>query len=283
LNVAVLKLPLKDDHCGVRYNKELDQYVVTVEIHSHSIVIVDEDVVLNVTCHGSKKTFKKQYVFGRSTQEKLTMSVRESDNGVAVREVLYTKQYTLAVTTTSNKVNFRVGNCSAQCGDFPAIKLSDSRGCSLYPSLLTNFTRTDSGWYAYIFSAFPFPSGTEIIYSCQVTPCREECQVYTCGERNSVSRRSGTEGMAQVQSLHTAVLLRHQLEETTWMQPYEMTTEKSNNSDKSDHSEVMCTLCIVLSGELIFLNEIKAEAVQQKRQVTTIEESPQTDQMLAHY
>ncbi|KAK5984847.1 Zona pellucida domain protein, partial [Trichostrongylus colubriformis] len=221
---------------------ELDQYVVTVEIHSHSIVIVDEDVVFNVTCSGNRRTSTQMPL-----RNEMTLSVREMESGRIVREVIHANQYLLAIASTSNAHDFRVANCTAQNGLNPPIELTDSRGCSLYPSLFTHFKRATNGWYATISSMFRFPLSTNITFSCQVVRCQGECVVHSCIERNSVIRRSGSELITFTESLHTTVLLRHEPEATTTMQAYEQTTQPGNVCEMSGDGTVMCTLCVLLS------------------------------------
>ncbi|PIO64367.1 zona pellucida-like domain protein, partial [Teladorsagia circumcincta] len=247
-NVAVLKLALRNNHCGVRYNNELDQYMVTIEIHTHSIVIVDEDVVLNVTCRGNRKTSTNV-----PTRDKLTLSVRENGAGRSVGEVLHANPYTLAVESNSTKVNFRVGNCSLRSENYSPIELTDSRGCALYPSLLTDFKSAGNGWYAAISPMFRFPPSARITFSCHVLRCRGECTTYPCGERNSVTRRSGTETIILAESLHTTVLLRDKPEAATLMQAYEQASQTNTDCDMSNDNGMMCILCVILSGKQILL------------------------------
>lgn len=56
-------------------------------------------------------------------------------------------------------------------------QLTDRRGCSLLPNLVSHFTRTDSAMVATLPSMFRFPNSNTVTLNCKVDPCDGNCEV----------------------------------------------------------------------------------------------------------
>ncbi|VDO83871.1 unnamed protein product, partial [Heligmosomoides polygyrus] len=159
-NVAVLTVALSSGHCGVRY---------TVCSHTSSSY---SSCVLNYFVH-----FRPF----RPVSGEFQLSILES--GAVVKEVTWLNSYTLSIerTTSAATSSFRVGSCIAWSND--TVALTDSHGCTLLPTLLTDFKKVGDSSQANITSMFRLPSATVITFSCQVISCQRTCQVQIFKER----------------------------------------------------------------------------------------------------
>uniref|UniRef100_A0A1I7XDQ5 ZP domain-containing protein n=1 Tax=Heterorhabditis bacteriophora TaxID=37862 RepID=A0A1I7XDQ5_HETBA len=182
--MAILKLDLNAQHCGIRYDEELDLYSLTVDVHSHPILIVDDDKSVNITCKGKNNSTKSK---DRDSKD-FTLAV--FDNGFPIQEVEYAKKYSLQIQSLSSQSsNIQVGICTTTGAGNMTVELTDERGCSILPSLLSDFSRTNSGIAADIHSMFRFPIIEQITFTCQVSICGRHCEENSCtDERTPVSR-----------------------------------------------------------------------------------------------
>lgn len=244
-NVAVLTVALSSGHCGVRYSQELDLYTVSVEIHAHTVVIVDEDIVVNVTCKGNK-TSTKTAPF-RPVSGEFQLSILES--GAVVKEVTWLNSYTLSIerTTSAATSSFRVGSCIAWSNDTVAVELTDSHGCTLLPTLLTDFKKVGDSSQANITSMFRLPSATVITFSCQVISCQRTCQQISCGDTHFTSRSRGSTAISAAQFATATVMLKEKPEGSSAVQAFELAYEQKEECDEHDESSVWLSLSIALS------------------------------------
>ncbi|CAI2350997.1 unnamed protein product [Caenorhabditis sp. 36 PRJEB53466] len=187
-NVAVLKLNLKSEECGVKYDAASRTHSVTVDVHSHPVLIVEGDKSVNITCRE----------VGNGTQ---TMSLRNShassdyqlrvlSSRLPIETVRYSQPYTLQIRSLVNQQSssFFVGQCNAQpVGGNVSVQLTDPVGCALFKSIMGNFARRESVEEAEIPSMFRFPNAQQLKISCVVTECDGNCETRSCDTDSSAS------------------------------------------------------------------------------------------------
>ncbi|CCD70963.1 ZP domain-containing protein [Caenorhabditis elegans] len=189
-NVAVLKLNLKSDECGIKYDVASKTYSVTVDVHSHPVLIVEGDKSVNVTCREIANG--TQHYASQMTSQSSDYQLRVLSSRLPVDTVKYSQPYTLQIrplpSTQQNSYSFFVGQCIAQpVGGNVTVQLTDPVGCALFKSIMGHFARRESVEEAEIPSMFRFPNAKQLKISCIVTECDGSCEARTCDQDSSAS------------------------------------------------------------------------------------------------
>uniref|UniRef100_A0A8R1ITQ2 ZP domain-containing protein n=1 Tax=Caenorhabditis japonica TaxID=281687 RepID=A0A8R1ITQ2_CAEJA len=188
-NVAVLKLNLKSSECGVKYDVASQAYQVTVDVHSHPVLIVKGDKTVNVTCRQSENT-TTHFMSQNTVNFNPDYELRVLSSRLPVNTVRYSQPYTLQIRphSTLDSLSFFVGQCTAQpVGGNVTVQLTDPVGCALFKSIMGNFARRESVEEAEIPSMFRFPNAKQLHISCIVTECDGSCETRSCDTDSSAS------------------------------------------------------------------------------------------------
>lgn len=188
-NVAVLKLNLKSDECGIKYDVASRQHSVTVDVHSHPVLIVEGDKSVNITC---REMVNGTQHFSSQITQTPDYELRVLSSRVPVDTVKYSQPYTLQIrpfpNPSQNAYSFFVGQCSAQpVGGNVTVQLTDPVGCALFKSIMGHFARRETVEEAEIPSMFRFPNAKQLKISCIVTECDRKCESRTCDSDSSAS------------------------------------------------------------------------------------------------
>ncbi|CAI5449279.1 unnamed protein product [Caenorhabditis angaria] len=180
-NVAVLKLDLNSDDCGIQYDTETNTYWVNIDIHSHPILIVEGDKSLKITCNIDPNVNISSNV--NDEEENRDYEMRLLSNRLPVDVVKYSQPYTLQIRPLSSQLpNYFIGQCIARGGN-QSVQLTDTIGCALFKSIMSDFARRDYVEEAEIPSMFRFPAAMKLEITCAVI----DCDGKSCGERNCAS------------------------------------------------------------------------------------------------
>ncbi|CAB3406389.1 unnamed protein product [Caenorhabditis bovis] len=218
-NVAVLKLKLASDECGMRYNSTTKTYSVTIDVHSHPVLIVDGDKSLEIVCRENQNDTRSPIDEPTSDYELRVLSSR-----LPVDVVNYSQPYTLQVRRrrpTSSSSSFYVGKCTAEpIGGNVTVQLTDSIGCALFKSIMGDFKRREFVEEADVPSMFKFPAASELRIACVVTSCDGvECERRSCRDSASTStlleRTTASIETDDVQTATIVVGLQKRRRETT--------------------------------------------------------------------
>lgn len=186
-NVAVLKLNLKE--CGIVYDVESKTHSVTVDVHSHPVLIVEGDKSVNITCR-EMVNGTQHYTHMNSPSPDYELRVLSSR--LPVGTVKYSQPYTLQIRPFKNPSQslntFFVGQCTAQpIGGNVSVQLTDPVGCALFKSIMGHFKRREYVEEAEIPSMFRFPNAKLLKIECIVTECEGKCEERTCDSDSSAS------------------------------------------------------------------------------------------------
>ncbi|KAF1758644.1 hypothetical protein GCK72_015103 [Caenorhabditis remanei] len=190
-NVAVLKLNLKSDECGIKYDVTSRTHSVTVDVHSHPVLIVEGDKSVNITCR-EMINGTQHFMSQMNTQTTPDYELRILSSRLPVDTVKYSQPYTLQIrpfpNPSQNAYSFFVGQCTAQpVGGNVTVQLTDPVGCALFKSIMGHFARRESVEEAEIPSMFRFPNAKQLQISCIVTDCDGKCEARTCDSDASAS------------------------------------------------------------------------------------------------
>lgn len=189
-NVAVLKLNLKSDECGIKYDVTSKTHSVTVDVHSHPVLIVEGDKSVNITCR--EMVNGTQHYSSQMSVQSPDYQLRVLSSRLPVDTVKYSQPYTLQIrpfpNPSQNAYSFFVGQCTAQpVGGNVTVQLTDPVGCALFKSIMGHFARRESVEEAEIPSMFRFPNAKQLKISCIVTECDGKCEERTCDSDSSAS------------------------------------------------------------------------------------------------
>uniref|UniRef100_A0A1I7UFP7 ZP domain-containing protein n=1 Tax=Caenorhabditis tropicalis TaxID=1561998 RepID=A0A1I7UFP7_9PELO len=190
-NVAVLKLNLKSTECGIKYDVDSRTHSVTVDVHSHPVLIVEGDKSVNITCR--EMVNGTQHFVSHGNVQSPDYQLRVLSSRLPVETVKYSQPYTLQIRPLSNPSqasadSFFVGQCIAQpVGGNVSVQLTDPVGCALFKSIMGHFTRREYVEEAEIPSMFRFPNAKQLMISCTVTECDGKCEERTCDSDSSAS------------------------------------------------------------------------------------------------
>lgn len=188
-NVAVLKLNLKSEECGTKYDTETKTHAVTVDVHSHPVLIVEGDKSVNVTC---REMVNGTQHFSQMNVPSPDYQLRVLSSRLPVDTVKYSQPYTLQIrpfpNSSQNPYSFFVGQCIAQpINGNVTVQLTDPVGCALFKSIMGHFARRESVEEAEIPSMFRFPNAKQLKITCIVTDCDGKCEERTCDSDSSAS------------------------------------------------------------------------------------------------
>ncbi|CAO4375136.1 unnamed protein product [Caenorhabditis nigoni] len=189
-NVAVLKLNLKSEECGIKYDFGTKTHSVVVDVHSHPVLIVEGDKSVNVTCR--ELVNGTQHFSSQMNPPTPDYELRVLSSRLPVDTVKYSQPYTLQIrpfpNPSHNAYSFFVGQCTAQpVGGNVTVQLTDPVGCALFKSIMGHFARRESVEEAEIPSMFRFPNAKQLKISCIVTDCDGKCEARTCDSDASAS------------------------------------------------------------------------------------------------
>lgn len=190
-NVAVLKLDLKSDECGIKYDSVTRTHSVTVDVHSHPVLIVEGDKSVNITCR-ELVNGTQHYASQINNPTTSDYELRVLSSRLPVDTVKYSQPYTLQIrpypNPSQNAYSFFVGQCTAQpINGNVTVQLTDPVGCALFKSIMGHFARRESVEEAEIPSMFRFPNAKQLRISCIVTDCDGKCEPRTCDSDASAS------------------------------------------------------------------------------------------------
>ncbi|CAI4227207.1 unnamed protein product [Auanema sp. JU1783] len=175
-NLSVLKIFFNQTECGMVYNQDDDTYKMTVDIHSHPILIIDSDQALNISCRAPNNSTSTATSLNSSFYH---LEVYDHDN-YGLQEVRYASPYSVRISSFDRSKDFTVGKCVSYADDKEIVQLTDFRGCSVFPALFGDFVRGPSGFTSSFPSMFRFPSSNLMTISCDVHTCDGSCEDYDC-------------------------------------------------------------------------------------------------------
>lgn len=188
-NVAILKLKLTSNECGVLFDENMQEYNVAIRVQSHPVLIIDGDKHLNITCSARNES---HFSVQNDVPFPSDFQLRVLSNRQPTLGVRYSQPYTIQVRPLAHRAKanseFFVGQCTAQpVGGNITVQLTDPIGCALFKSIMGNFVRKDVVEEADVPSMFRFPDSRHIKISCVVNQCDGVCEKRSCDSEGSAS------------------------------------------------------------------------------------------------
>uniref|UniRef100_A0A914WYR1 ZP domain-containing protein n=1 Tax=Plectus sambesii TaxID=2011161 RepID=A0A914WYR1_9BILA len=174
---TLIDIPLTDfDRCNVHYDPATEEYSVTLNVHEHPIIILQQDRVFNLSCSRSgPESNNNSNPFNTINEPRqLQMGVYRQD--AKIHHVLFGNPYTMRIESNGRE-DFTVTSCFGFAGQNDSLRLTDSNGCSTDMALISNFLYDPNAHAAQanLYSMFKFPEHDMIHLQCSVEICSGAC------------------------------------------------------------------------------------------------------------